>query len=118
MSDYSYSVCGSDDELLDLAEFAAKEGLATTRLKMAFNSTDAPPSPEMLAFIAATVAAVGRVLTTYLRERKKRLVIMRHEGDRLVIDNPTDEHITKALDEAHMIFIRDSEETRDQTNRQ
>ena len=106
--DFSVSISGSDSELDDLAEFATRDGIQTERRGMAFNSIDTP-SVQLLAFAGAALGVIGRCVTTYLRERKKTLVIMQHEGGKLIIENPTEEQITRALKSAHMIWIHDRE---------
>ena len=112
---FSVSVSGSDSELDDLAEFAVREGLQIERRGMAFNAVDIP-TIQFLALAGATVGVIGRCVTTYLRERRKTLVIMHHDGDKIIIENPTEEQITRALKTAHMIWIRDKEPQQKQTN--
>ena len=117
MDEFSISLNADPVDFPWIEELAREHGLQTARRGLILNSVTAP-HVELLTLAGTSVLAIGRCINVYLRERKKRVVIMRPDEGSLVFENFTDEQITKILAAERTLRVRSPEIAAKEANRE
>ena len=94
---------GSPDDASELVHIAHAAGLEASSGRLIFN-TEVPPAAATVIILGA-IHAVADCVNTFLRERKRRLNIIRPDIE-LYAENYTDEELAQVLKKGGHIGIK------------
>ncbi len=94
---------GSDYERF--AKLADEHGLTTQKRTLVLNSETIQQAPEIV-FISGSLALIAKCVYSYLKERKKKLQILKPDLN-IVLENFSVEEIKELLSEDGHYFVKD-----------
>lgn len=98
---------GHPDDTETLVAAARAAGLEAESSRLLMNTVTPPPAESIV--IAGAIWAVARCVNTWLKERKRRLQIIRPEAS-IMVENYTDEELRTVLETVREnIFIKSGE---------
>jgi hypothetical protein len=94
---------GHPNDTSELVRIARAAGLEVSSHRLILNSATAPPAEVVV--IVGLIAAVARCVNTFLRERKRRLEIIRPD-EKIYAENYSVEELTKVFEAGGHIGIK------------
>ena len=89
---------GAHDDLVALQQHATQhESQLTAKLDRLVTKSTGGVGAETLVLIGTSIVTIGRCVNTFLRERKKRIVISHPERGTVFFENFTDDQIKDTL---------------------
>ena len=100
---------GAHDDLVALQEHATEhQSQLTAKLDRLVTKSADGVGAEILVLVGTSIVTIGRCVNTFLRERKKRIVISHPERGTVFFENFTDEQIKDILAKQSLIRIKDA----------
>jgi hypothetical protein len=100
---------GAHDDLVALQEHAIQtHPELTVKLDRLVTKSADGIGAEILVLIGTSIVTIGRCVNTYLRERKKRILISHPEKGSVFFENFTDEQVKDILAKQSLIRIKDA----------
>ena len=100
---------GAHDDLVALQEHASEhQSQLTAKLDRLVTKSADGVGAEILVLVGTSIVTIGRCVNTFLRERKKRIVISHPERGTVFFENFTDNQIKDILAKQSLIRIKDA----------
>ena len=100
---------GAHDDLVALQEHASEhQSQLTAKLDRLVTKSADGVGAEILVLVGTSIVTIGRCVNTFLRERKKRIVISHPERGTVFFENFTDNQIKDILAKQGLIRIKDA----------